>query len=321
MHAYKNGHEFSMRNILRTNTLYAKSLDGPGFLAVILTAATWGLTGIFVRWLSGISPILITTGRLIISLIVILPVMLLVQRFRRALYKDLNRKLAWILALLLILYYTTAVFAFETAPVAHVALLISTSPLFVLVYRTLMRTRMHSREILGAIIGVVGVAAITLGDGPFSAPDWIARLKGYGFALCAAWATATYAIVYRTAATKKAAPQPGSVAVIACTAGSLGLGAWASAKSVPFENIVSPDVIYAFLALGLVSTAIPSVTYAVASKRLPVIVTTTGRLSTPIFATIFAAVILQENPSVWTIPGGTMVLFGMYLVVSLRDDH
>ncbi|WP_275096238.1 EamA family transporter [Sedimenticola hydrogenitrophicus] len=51
------------------------------------------------------------------------------------------------------------------------------------------------------------------------------------------------------------------------------------------------------------------------SKRLHPLVTTTIRLSTPVFAAVFALVFLDEPPSRWTMPGGAMILAGIYLTI------
>jgi len=73
----------------------------------------------------------------------------------------------------------------------------------------------------------------------------------------------------------------------------------------------------AAVVLAVITTAIPTLAYSTASKRLPAVVTTTTRLMTPVFAAVAAWVVLEEVPSVWLAPGGALVIGG--LLVSLRS--
>lgn len=111
------------------------------------------MTGVFVRFLSDFSAPAVVAGRLLCSLIVIGTVVLWSKRYRRALLMDFGNLTTWTLGGLLFLYYYAAVAAFDLAPVSDVALLISVSPLFVLLYRLFNRSgarRFHPVEWTGA---------------------------------------------------------------------------------------------------------------------------------------------------------------------------
>jgi drug/metabolite transporter (DMT)-like permease len=89
-----------------------------------------GLTGIFVRLLPSLSPLTVTAGRLFVALTVVLPILGLFRESRQSFKSAMGRPIAYVLALLLAGYYLLATAAFQMAPVAEVALLLSTPPLF-----------------------------------------------------------------------------------------------------------------------------------------------------------------------------------------------
>ena len=95
----------------------------------------WGLTGIFVRLLPGMSPLAVTTGRLSGALVVALPFFAISDARRSSLRLAVKKPVAYALASLLVGYYLLATAAFQLSPVAEVALLLSTPPLFVLASR------------------------------------------------------------------------------------------------------------------------------------------------------------------------------------------
>ena len=99
-------------------------------LAASLTAVMWGLTGIFVRLLPGVPPLAVTTGRLSGSLVVALPIFAISDARRSSLKLAVKKPSTYTLASLLAGYYLIATAAFQLAPVAEVALLLSTPALF-----------------------------------------------------------------------------------------------------------------------------------------------------------------------------------------------
>ena len=301
-----------------TNSQSPAGLDRLGLSAVLVTAAAWGMTGVFVRFLSDFSAPAIVAGRLLFSLVLIGPIVLWSRHYRRTLVLDFGNLATWMLGGLLFLYYCAAVTAFGLAPVSDVALLISVSPLFILVYRLLDRSgarRFHPVEWAGALIAIIGVFLITLGDAVGGGLSY-RRVQGDLLALSAAWATAAYAALFRRAADASRAPHATSVAFMSSFFGGLiALAAAGIYSTQPLAPLDDTAILH-FLGLGILSTAVPSLAYAMGSQRLQPLITTTIRLSTPIFAAVFAMVILNEPPSRWTIPGGAMILAGMYLTLN-----
>ena len=126
----------------------------------VVTAAMWGLTGIFVRLLPPLSPLAITSGRLSVAFASTLPILVIYAAHRRELKRVFTRPIAYALACLLVSYYLLATASFQLAPVAEVALLLSTPPLFVLTLRRLHGDAPTHLEIIGAVSSVTGIALI-----------------------------------------------------------------------------------------------------------------------------------------------------------------
>jgi drug/metabolite transporter, DME family len=59
-----------------------------------VTAAMWGLTGIFVRLLPSLSPLVITSGRLLIAFASAVPIFAIYAVHRRELKRALTRPIA-----------------------------------------------------------------------------------------------------------------------------------------------------------------------------------------------------------------------------------
>lgn len=277
-----------------------------------LTVVTWSLTGIFVRMLPGFSSTFLTGARLLIAFAGLAPVLLLSSRWR-ALRSMMVHAAAWRLSLALIAYYLLAVTAYQFGTVAEVALFIATSPMFVLIARRLKGNTIEAREKIGAVAALAGVAVVMLPNISAASPLSGRRIVGDCLALLAALASAVYASEYRaTAEREHLRVDPIVVAGLTFAAGSLLLvPALAFSPALAADSVANSSIVLKFVGLGLVSTAVPSIAYALASQKLPPVITTTTQLMIPVFSTAFAAAFLREIPSVWLIPGGFLVLFGI----------
>lgn len=281
-----------------------------------LTSVMWGLTGIFVRLLPPISPVAITAGRLLIALVVVLPAVFVFPRLRQGLRASLANPLAWRLSLLLAVYYLLATSAFQLAPVAEVALLVATPPLFVLLFRRLGGDRPARGELIGALIALAGIGVIMLPRLSQGAGASTHHLSGDLLALAAAAATAWYAFSYRRVAVSGAAPDIGGVMLLTLIAGGgiLALLALLSGGAAGLAQ-VDGKAFAAFIGLGIFSTAIPTGAFAIASKRLPPTLTATVALFIPLFSAIFAALILDEPLTGALLAGAVVILSGVGLII------
>ena len=290
-----------------------------GLMCAALTFLTWGMVGIWVRLLP-IPSMFIVGVRMSIAFFCLLPFVLLSPDRRARLPRTLRMPTAWILAGAMICYYALAVAAFQYGTVAEVALFIGISPAFILVTRIVRRQPITRSETVGAIIAMIGVAVVLGPKLSFNSADTRLRIFGDFLALAAASMSALYAGTFRAIhESAKESPDTIGVAVLACGLGGAVLttgmtllheGLWQKARE--------PRTAGLLLVLGVVSTAVPSVAYAIASRKLPAILSTTSQLLIPVVSTIAAALILHELPPVWVYIGGTLIAYG--IIHMFRQD-
>jgi drug/metabolite transporter, DME family len=290
-----------------------------GLVCAAITFLTWGMVGIWVRLLP-IPSMFIVGVRMAIAFFCLLPFVLLSSDRRARLPRTLRMPAAWILAGAIISYYALAVAAFQYGTVAEVALFIGISPAFILVTRVVRRQPITRSETIGAIIAMVGVAVVLGPKLSLNSADTRLRILGDFLALASASMSALYAGTFRAIhESEKESPDPICVAVLACGVGGavlttgmslLHAGLWQKARE--------PRTAGLLLVLGVVSTAVPSVTYAIASRKLPAILSTTSQLLIPVVSTIAAALILHELPPVWVYIGGALIVYG--IIHMFRQD-
>lgn len=281
-----------------------------------LTSLTWGLTGIFVRLLPSIPPLTVTAGRLVIAFALVLPLLLGFQRTRYAFRRALGYPASYVLALLLVGYYLLATAAFQMAPVAEVALLLSTPPLFVLAIRAMRGEPSSRAEIIGALLAVGGIILILFPKMSFTGNQAMQHVVGHLIALCAAFLTAVYAYLYRILAGQGRVPEASSVSLLTFVLGSMGLAAIVILTPAPSGlSLLGSHDLLILLGLGIISTAIPTVGFAMVSKHLPAIITATISLFIPLFSGVFAYLILGEQLPVIFLAGCGLVLWGVFMII------
>jgi drug/metabolite transporter (DMT)-like permease len=291
-------------------------MERNALLAAGLTSLMWGLTGIFVRLLPPLSPLTVTAGRLLIALVVAVPVLVLYRGSRQSFKSVLVRPIAYIFALLLAAYYLLATAAFQMAPVAEVALLLSTTPLFVLAFRSVRGDIPTRTEIGGALLAMTGIAIILAPKTSFAEGMQIHHLTGNVLAICAAGLTAFYAYMYRILSVRGVAPETMGVSLLTFAMGGIVLSLMAGLAPAPsgWDTLDGVELLV-LVGLGVLSTAIPTIGFAVAAKRLPAVATATISLFIPLFAGLFAFLILGEKLTPMFIPGGILVLGGIAMVL------
>ncbi len=281
-----------------------------------LTSLTWGLTGVFVRLLPPLPSLSVTTARLVIASAAGFPVLLFSRDIRAAFVQATLQPWAIILALVLAAYYFLATTAFQMAPVAEVALLLSTPPLFVLLFRRVSGQIPTKAEISGAFLAICGIGVIMTPRISFGQELSAAHLYGNIIAACAAAMTAIYAFLYQRLATRNKAPQTVGVSLLTFLIGGMVCVAllWASAIKTRFADLDQRSILI-LLALGVISTAIPTLGFAVASRRLPALITSLIPLFIPVFSGIFAFLILHESLSAVFLGGSALVLGGVGMIL------
>lgn len=294
--------------------------DPIGLLAALTTALTWGLVGTLVRLLPALTPMQLVAGRLLFALAAALPA-LAVPTLRAQLAEAARSPAAWSLAALMGAYYLLAVAAFRLAPVADVALLLATAPLCALALRRLGGERMAPGERTGALLAVAGVALTlvpSLQGALAGAARGPRRLGGDALAMAAAAASAAYALRFRAARATEAAPAPFGVALLTFALGASALAVGAALAGVPLLPLARLDgaAVARLAALGVLSTLVPTLTFAVAARRLPAVLASAAQLLVPVVSAVAAAAALGERPSRWLLPGAVLVALGLLRLLS-----
>jgi drug/metabolite transporter (DMT)-like permease len=280
-------------------------LDSLALAAGIVAPLSWGMTGIFVRLLHGVPTLGIVAARLVVAVVVLSPWIL--RRRDRWAHAIRN---PWALAMGA--YYVLATEAFVRAPVVDVTLLVGTAPIVAVGLERLRGHRAQRQQLMGALIAVVGLVWFLRPDAGISAE----RGLGYLFALGAAAASAAYAVGLRAQAEAGRPLDALSLTVAACV-----LGATASLALLAGDGalgaLVRPSAVQMLhlVLLGVLSTAIPTLAFGIASSKLPSVLTTSLGLMTPLFAALFAGLLLGEWPTATAVPGALIALTGVVLVL------
>jgi drug/metabolite transporter (DMT)-like permease len=243
------------------------------------------------------------------------PLVFVVPVVRAALGQTLLLAVSWLLSGLMVVYYLAGAMAFASAPVADIMLLINTTPLFVIGFNVASGRGISRAELGGACLAFSGVAAIVAPNINVEGVVSSQTLYGDACALLCAVIRGAYALIYRQAEQHGAAPDVTVVSVMTFAGGALLLPLRGS--SVPS---VASDWLTLIL-LGIVATAVPTCMNAIASRRLPPTLTATSGLLTPVVATLLAAAVLSEVPSIWVTAGAGLVLLGLAVLTLKPAQH
>lgn len=287
-------------------------LNSLGLMAALFATATWGLVGVFIRWLPGWSPFAVLAGRFFVATAAMLPILLLVPSIRSDFTRSLRTPPIWWLSLPAIGSYFLGTTAFQMAPVGEVTLLFTTSPLFIIAYKYVMRIGIERSEGWGIFIATTGVIFILLpqlsGD---RATSW-QTIAGYLLALGAAGLVALYTVWFNKFTKQEIVPKTLNIVFVTCLLGGiLSLLCTILFAKISLEAGIDRQEIFVLLGLGIFSTALPFFCYTVAAQRLPIVLTTAILLLEPMFAVLFASLALQEIPSLWFGIGSILVFLGL----------
>jgi drug/metabolite transporter (DMT)-like permease len=283
-----------------------------GLMAALLATATWGMVGIFVRWLPGWSPFAVLAGRFLVATAAMLPILLLMPSIRHDLTRSLRIPAIWWLSLLAIGSSFLGTTAFQMAPVGAVTLLFTTSPLFIIAYKYVMRLDIKKGEGWGILIATTGVIIILLPQLSNDRSISWQTILGYLLALGAAGVVTIYTVLFNTFTDRGIAPKSINIVFMTCFLGGiLFLLCTILFTKLSLDTSIDRQEICVLLGLGIFSTALPFFCYTVAAQRLPIVLATSILLLEPVFAVLFASIALREIPSLWFGIGSILVFWGL----------
>jgi drug/metabolite transporter (DMT)-like permease len=299
-------------------------VDPRGVAAGLVTALSWGATGLWVRLLPSVSPLLVTAMRLSVAGVVLCGVGLWRGPARGAIAA--RRRTTFGLGALLVGYYSLAVAAYQLAGVAEVTLCITSSPILVLLWSVIRGNGVRRHEVLAVCLGTLGLVVLlepwTVGSANSSG-----RLLGLGCAALGTVVTTVYVLWSRALALEApgSVPPPDGIevgrrtflpaalvlALVDQVISSRFAAPWPSTAAA----LLTPGSVAALLALGVVSTALPTWSFAVATQRTTPVLATTLRLTTPIFAALYGIAFLHEAVGLNAIVGAVFVLGSCALLI------
>ncbi|TDL99468.1 MAG: hypothetical protein C4K58_06085 [Flavobacteriaceae bacterium] len=278
-----------------------------GVISAVLSSFCWGTTGVFVKSLPLFSASEIIFGRCFVALLATLFWMIFLKESF-----DYKNKQVWVLGFFMFLYYFFAVFSYQLIGVAECALLLSTSPLFVMFYSLFTNQTLSRRKIAGSLVAFFGMVVV-LYPGLIVSKD-ISGLYSLGVALglLSSLAISLYSI-YAQNLRKKKTPIPDlnqiNLSTFLWSTGLMGIALLIISKDI--EVSLFNSFSWGLLCMGIFATFLPTIFYGIASKNISSLTVTSIRLLIPVFASVMAFIWLHKSIGVYTVLGGFMVIFGL----------
>ena len=280
-------------------------------LALLFSALVWGTLHPAGKVLlnTGLTATQLTLVRLVLGALAMFAILASRRRLGR-LVRQPRREIALVAGLGLIGYFTSmrlSIGALTFLPAAMNSLLSNASPLFVVVLSPLLLRQRPSRAALfGVVVGWIGVALLTQSG---SGPSGQVPLEGIGLSLLAALTWSLFTVLARRAMARLDAVQ---ATLVGCAASVPPLFALALAEG-GLERLAeaSPAVWLGLLWLGLVATGLTFLIWNVALRRMPAASVAAYGYLVPVFALLFAVLLLGEYPSPLFLLGAALILIGL----------
>lgn len=225
--------------------------------------------------------------------------------------KSLHSPIPIFLPGLMTLYYVCATYSFFSAPVAVVALLIATSPLFTLLVRYLNKEKLHANELMGFVIAFIGLLLYFNDGQALGHYSTYSIVVGSILAILAALIRAVYSFyIWQRTQQQKAVDlslMNLSTLIIGCMFFLPFLGIDPLPQTFDWHSAI------ALLGLGGLATFLPNFLNNVASKNINPTLHNIIGMTTPLTAAIMAWIWLDEAQTVLSLSAMLIVLFGVYI--------
>lgn len=288
-------------------------------LTAILAVST---ASIFIRFAQadGVPSLVIAALRLTFAALLLAPLALTRHRAELVSLTREQAALGVVSGLFLAVHFATWISSLEYTSVASSVVFVSTGPLWVaLLSPMLLNERLTRAARIGLGLAILGGTFIGLSDAcviqnGIQCPQWSQVLQGRAMwgnflALAGAWAVTGYLIIGRKLRAGMSLV-PYIFLVYSMAAAALMVFMLAAGNS-PFG--------FSFKTYGWIFllAALPQLighsTYNWALRYLPAAFVAVTTLGEPICSAVLAYFILQETPSLATMLGGALILFGIYL--------
>ena len=283
--------------VSRPATLYL--WVGVGVLSV-------SLASIFIR-LAETDPLTVAAYRMVIGAIVVGAASLILARRQFSAVRRGDLPMLGASGLFLAAHFALWITSLSHTSVASSVLFVTTTPVFVAVVSHHLSDRVGRLTALAVAVSMAGGAVLAIGDWA----EGERRLMGDALALGGAVAVGGYLLIGRRVRSR--IPNLPYVTTVYATAAVVLLAA-AIASGAPMLNL--PIETYFWMAMAaLVPQAIGHSLLNWALGYWPATNLTLAVRAEPVLATLLAIPVLGEIPSWTVIPGGALVMIGVYLAV------
>ena len=283
------------------------------WLAMLTIYFVWGSTYLAIRVVVADLPPLVTAGSRFLIAGMIVAAAVLVRSGRSHFHLTRRQLMAAMLvgAALLLGGNGLVVIAEQTVPSAFTALIIASTPLWLVVFRRIFGERIPMGTLVGVVVGFVGVACLVV-------PAWTGgAIDPFGIALLLvaelSWACGSFI--------SSRAPMPpdpfASTAIQMLTGGALML-AIGLALGEPFEPLMWPqsqDAFLAWLYLIFFGSLAAFTAYTWVLQHAPISRVATYAYVNPVVAVILGVIILGEVITPAMLIGGAIMIGAVALII------
>lgn len=280
------------------------------YLAIATAMVSVSFASIFIKW-SESPPFIIAAYRLGLTCLILLPVMIWTNGF--AAIRSMQKKEALLVLLsgiALTFHFGLWIVSLTLTLVSTSVILVTSHPIFVAsVQHFLLKERVRKVAAAGIAIAFSGVAFIALSDYGIGTDTLLGDLFAFLGGLCAG----IYFLCGRVVR-QKVEVIPYSFSVYALASLLLFLSAFIAGDTIA---VTDGKEITLFLAMAIVPTILGHTMFNYALKKVPAHIISTSVLGEPVGASLLAYFLLpHEVPNLWIIIGGSLVVVGLYIVLS-----
>ena len=206
------------------------------------------------------------------------------------------------------LHFATWITSLFYTTISNSVILVATQPVFLMIMEAiLLKEKIAGKAILGMLIALAGMIFITGGDISLGAE----HLWGDFLALAGAFFAGTYLLIGRKL---RVSLNNLEYIFIVYSIATILLLILSLAYNENITNYPAKVWIF-FLLLALIPTVVGHSLYNWLLKYIPAYRVATVILGEPIGATILAIFFFNQIPGWWTMIGGVLILFGIYIVL------
>ncbi len=282
-------------------------------IVVLIGVIFVSFSSILIRF-SNAPALIISAYRMAFTVILLSPYVLIknIDEFKKIEKKQL---LMCILSgIFLALHFATWITSIKYTSVASSTILVCSHPIFiVLLSYFIFKEKVSSKALISILIAFVGSIIISLGDSTQGSNI----LFGDILAILGALFVAGYMIIGRIIRQKLSVTVYTFIVYFCSTIILFILNIIAETSLYPY-----PLKEWAiFLGLSIFCTILGHTLYNWSLKYIKPSFLSTSSLGEPVFATIWALLILDEYPTVWNITGGIIVILGIYMFINIDKKN